>query len=273
MMRLLKRIFPNRLIKYIAGIKILIYDNQYHWKGIYQNFDDVPLKGSGYFGRSEEKLTNETKRYTKYLIDSLKAEEQLPYVLSEENTFLPLICSTLIPDGKLNVLELGGGMGVGFISIRACLGNDIDLNYHIVETPACCKGGRELFDGDDSIKFYSDFPNDLAEVDVVFVKSALQYFKDYKETIKRLISYNPKYVLFIKLAAGENRTYVSSQQNISGAITPFTFLNVAEVISIMSTLRYSLAFKGVLDRPYNQDNFEPAYRVKKNCNLLFKRND
>lgn len=273
MMGLLKRILPNRLIKYLVGIKMLIYQNKYYWSGIYQNFEDVPSKGSGYFGRFEAKLTNETKRYTKYLIDSLRAEKHLPYVLPEEDTFLPLICSIIIPEGKLNVLELGGGMGVGFISMRACLGNDIDLKYHIVETPACCKEGRELFEGENTIKFYSDFPNDLKAVDVVFVKSALQYFKDYKETIRRLISYNPKYVLFIKLAAGENHPYVSSQQNVPGAITPFGFLNVAEVISTMSTLGYSLAFKGVLDRTYNQDNFEPEYRVKKNCNLLFKRNE
>jgi putative methyltransferase (TIGR04325 family) len=248
-----KKILPGKVIKYLVGIKLLVYENRSYWKGVYKKYDDVPSLGNGYF---EENLAIESKKYTQYLIDSLKKEGQLPYSLPEENTFLPLFsCALLSNENKIKVLELGGGMGIGFLSMKACLGNDIDLDYCIIETPLTCKGGRELFEGNDQIRFFEDFPSDLKSVDIVFVKSALQYFKDYKEVLKRLASYKPRYILFIKLSAGENLTFVTAQRNLPGTVTPFWFFNIKEVITIMSSLGYSLIFRGVLDRAYNQDNF------------------
>ena len=261
---------PSKIMKYVVGIRLLIYENQYYWSGVYKKFEDVPVLGEGYF---EENLANETRDYTQKLIDSLKKESQLPYNLLEENTFLPLISSIVqLKEGKLKILELGGGMGIGYLGTKACLGDNIEISYDIIETPVNCRGGQELFRGNKQIRFFQDFPSDLKEVDIVFIKSALQYFKEYDQVLKKLVSYNPKYVLFVKLSAGENVTYVTSQKNLTNTITPFWFLNVGEVVSIMSTLGYSLIFKGLLDRAYNQDNFSREYQIRKNCNLLFKKN-
>ncbi len=266
---LLKAILPGRILSYLLMIKKGEYELRQYWKGVYDRFSEVPSSGKGYFS---ETLTKQALETMKKAIVKLSTDYPLPYHLEEENSFLPLVASlTNNTNGKLNILELGGGMGIGYLAMLGCLEKPGDITYSIIDTPPVCEAGRELFKGDQRIQFYDDFPNDVKDIDIVFVKSALQYFEDYESVLTKLTRYNPKFIFFIKLAAGKNVTYVTAQRNLSGTVIPFLFLNIDELIKFMKSLGYDPIYKSVLDRPYNQSNFPEEYQVKKYCNILFKR--
>ncbi|MDZ7646828.1 MAG: hypothetical protein U5K54_06425 [Cytophagales bacterium] len=122
-------------------------------------------------------LADETFKHTETILEDLKKNGTIPYNISEENSILPLIASLIIQEKqKVNVLDLGGGMGIGFIGLVACLEKNNNLQYSVIETPNMCLGGSKLFISDNRIQFYNDFPENLLNVDIVFIKSALQYF-------------------------------------------------------------------------------------------------
>lgn len=239
----------------------------YIWQGVYDRFDMVPTVKEGYHG---DDLARETERSTQAMLDQLKAGEGIPYSIAEENILLPLV-SVMLKKGstKLTVLDLGGGMGSGFLSLLHC-GYEGEIAYHVVETPAMCAGGSRLFKDDNRIKFWDHLPDELPEVDIVFVDSALQYFEQYRETLDRLAAYKPEYFLFVKLSAGNIPTYASLQRNLGGSGSAYWFFNVQEIIGHMRAKGYGLVYKSTLGREYNQDNFPEQYRLRRTCNLLFK---
>jgi putative methyltransferase (TIGR04325 family) len=241
----------------------------YVWKGVYSSFNLVKEKGLGYMG---ERLAKQTEVDTRFLLEDLKQPKRIPYQINEENSLLPLISVILARSkGKLTVLDLGGGMGVGFVSLITCTVGMENIDYHVIETAAMCDGGSSVFVNDKRIRFWKGFPDSLPGLDIVFINSALQYFENYKETLTRLSSYRPEYIFFVKLSAGDIPTYATAQRNLGGAISAYWFLNVEEIVELMASTGYDLIYKSALSRIYNQDNFEPKYRMNKACNLLFAR--
>jgi putative methyltransferase (TIGR04325 family) len=267
-----KQIFKQ----FIPPILLVVYQNYkngylgyYIWKGMYKSYKDVPVKGKSY---NEKIVASETAGYTKSLVDELKTQRQIPYHVNGENTFLPLLATMVLEKNKkLNVLDLGGGMGVGFISLLSCVGEIKNLNYFIIETPAMCEFGTQIFQADNRVQFLTDFPDKLNDIDVVYINSSLQYFENYADILNRLAGYKPEYFLFIKFSAGEIPTYATEQINLRNTTCAYWFFSVDEIVACMQGLGYSLKYKSALDRIYNQDNFPQEYRVGKACNLLFSR--
>jgi putative methyltransferase (TIGR04325 family) len=238
------------------------------WKGIYARYQDVPTQGESYFSKT---LAREAYDATKILLQSSKRNPTgIPFHVAEENTYLPLLVSVVAVERKndITILDLGGGTGVGFISTVSCLPGDIGLSYYVIETPAMCEQGTELFKDDNRIRFLPDFPDKL-HVDIVFVNSALQYFENYREVLTRLCSYAPEYILLVKFSAGPFNTFATLQQNLNGTTSPYWFLGLSEINELFLSLGYSLIYKSALARHYNQDNFPETHRMGQACNLLF----
>ena len=241
----------------------------YIWKGVYKDFRSVPVSGNSYF---DQEMAKETASYTGNLLNGFRNQNRIPYYLNEENILLPMVSAFIMKKEKsLSVLDLGGGMGIGYISLLGCIENLAQLRYLVIETPGMCAGGRQLFRDDKRIQFMSDFPDELPPIDIVFVNSALQYFENYFEVLTKLSGYNPEYFLFVKFSAGNVPTFVSAQRNLQGTNSAYWFLNIKEIIEKMTSLGYSLEYKSALSRIYDQDNFPKTYRLGQMCNLLFAR--
>lgn len=242
----------------------------YIWKGVFQNHLALPVLSNSYF---DQDLAKETADYTRSLLERLKNQKRIPYHINDENAFLPLISAVILKNKKkISVLDLGGGMGIGFISLLSCIEDIEELDYFVIETPVMCVGGSQLFTEDKRIHFLSEFPSKLPAIDIVFINSALQYFEHYLDILKRLASYNPEYFLFIKFSAGHIPTYASAQRNLRGTTSAYWFFNVEEIIEHLSLLGYSLNYKSSISRVYDQDNFPEEYRLHNACNLLFSKN-
>lgn len=269
--QIIRQIFPPLLVDAYRFCRNG-FKGFYVWKGVYEKYKEVPVTGDSYFSVA---LAQETEQYTRSLVRALEQQKRLPHHINEENSFLPLVVSLIMAEKrKITILDLGGGMGIGFISILSCLekADSLDhLNYYVIETPNMCKAGAALFKDDRRIRFFSDFPADLENIDIIYLNSSLQYFENYKGILRNLASYKAEYFLFMKFSAGEIPTYATAQQNLKGTTSAYWFFNIEEILSLMLSLGYQLKYKSTLSRVYNQSNFPLEYRLGKASNLLFQK--
>lgn len=115
----------------------------------------------------------------------------------------------------------------------------------------------------------------IKKVDIVYIRSSLQYIDDWKKLLHTLTSYKPKFFLFVDLFAGNIPSYVTVQNYYGGKI-PCRLLNSKEVVGVMKNLGfdmmfeapYASAFFGKLSN-FPQSNFPKKYRLNKSKNILF----
>ena len=112
---------------------------------------------------------------------------------------------------------------------------------------------------------------DLIHIDIIHMVSVLQYIEDYAALIRTLCAYKAKCFLFVRLSVGDVPTYATAQKNVPGMTLAYWFINVNEIIEVMSANGYSLIFKSASEQEYDQNNFPQQYRMGRTCNLLFSR--
>ena len=261
--RLAKQWTPPILVDWYRSLKHGKQYQKHIWEGIYQNYRDVPSSGEGF---DSEIWVNATYAYTEAFLRKQSLESSGDYAL------LPFLASMVKNDqGHLSILDFGGGMGIEYIHLTRSLPKDRALRYFVVEGQRVCEAGSKLFAGDSHIQFCASLPKDLPQVDIIYIRSALQYIEDYGGLLSQLVEYQPKYFLFVDLVAGRNPTYATAQKNVRGTIIPYWFINVKEILALMSGLGYKLIFQGMQDRELDQNNFPKDYRLGHACNLLFAR--
>jgi len=187
------------------------------------------------------------------------------------NGLLPLVAA-LSKENKrpLRILDFGGGMGVGFLSMIKCLPAQTGFEFHIVEDEESCSACSKMFRDFSNLHFHSSLPATLADVDIVHLCSALQYIEDYQALLGELAKLRPKYVFLVSLQAGNNPTFASAQLNFEdGSVVPCWFFNLNEIIQLMNENGYELFYKSDTDRKYDMSNFDERFRVSRYCNLLF----
>ena len=239
------------------------------WQGIYSTYGDVPASGSGY---DSERLVRDAVAHAEKLLSASRQHGSIPTEVTAEHSLLPLLVSVLCrASGRATVLDFGGGMAFAYLHlVNSVLGCDV-VDYHIVERNAVCIAGTRLFRDDPHVHFYSSLPDELRGADIVHVSSALQYVEDYPGLLRKLCEYRAQYILFVKLSSGDIPTYATRQTNLPGTSVAYWFINIREVIDLMSQGGYTLIFKGTLEREYDQQNFPSGYRLGRACNLLFAR--
>ena len=264
---LLKDWTPPAFVRLIANVRGGLRGGA-PWSGVYAHRGDVPQRGSGY---TSAVLARRTRADTERLLHATRGMT-MPHWQAGVHSLLALTASLACRrTATVRVLDFGGGMGVGFIHLVAGLRSRCDVEYHVVETPAMCDGGRDLFKTDSRIQFHSELPTKLSELQIVYVSSALQYVDDYVGLLQRLCAYQANHILLTNFSAGEIPTYATSQRNMKGSELPYWFFNAAEITDLLRSHGYSLDFSSLVDREYDRANFPAKYRLTHMCNLLFSR--
>lgn len=264
--RIVKRWVPPIAIDFLRYNKPGITQG-YIWEGIYEHYRDVPRNGPAF----EDDAWIDLRRQ---FIERQLAEEKggINSANLVETTLLPFLVSIIGPEIRpVRILDFGGGLGETYLDVKNLLGQDCQVDYHVVENPRMCEQGMALFQNSHQIHFHHRLPSGLSDVDVVYISSALQYVEDYVDLLQKLSAYGPRFIFFVKLSSGNIPTYATAQKNHRGSSIPFWFINIEKLQQIMRDAGYSLVFKSVLEREYNQDNFPKEYRLRHACNLLFAR--
>ena len=262
---LLKKTFEKLKILPIAKKNNI----NYIWKGIYNNYKELPDNIEPF---ESAKFLENTINMTNYIIERGKIMGSVNLDVKDENLLLPLLISAISKNkSKLKIIDFGGAMGISYVYVKNTISKDIDIDYHIIEKKEMCENGRLIFNGKDNhINFHSSLPF-LEQVDLVHINSTLQYIENYKILLNQLCKYKPEFFVFIRFGCGDNKTFLTIQQNVEDTKIPCYFFNINEIISIMNENGYKLTFKGICSREYNMDNFPSEFRLKNSANLLFTK--
>ncbi|MDD5195984.1 MAG: methyltransferase, TIGR04325 family [Candidatus Omnitrophica bacterium] len=260
---ILKQITPPVFLCLYRKCRRFFGAKLYTWEGIYSNYRDVPIRGEGQDGPT-------WIEFAKKEVEKAKSAGCPPMEIAGEQSLLAFLASVLgKTKEKIRILDFGGALGIDFINLLNHLVGKISFDYYVIESERMCQEGRRLFKDDGRIHFLDSLPADIGGIDIVHLDSALQYIDDYRGLLKRLCQSRAKYFLFVRLSAVETSTFATAQVNLPGMTLAYWFINLNEIIEIMSEFGYALIFKSSSDNIYNQDNFPERYRMKRGYNLLF----
>lgn len=199
------------------------------WKNIiYKTQEEIPHNAGTY---------NNTKWAQKQLNRIKNYKEELD-LLKNRNSLLINYVNSL--DKKdVTIVDFGGGLGLSYIALMESL--DLKLNYYVIEVPKICEAGNGYFKNNDSIKFNTEIPKNITNVDIVYIRTSLQYTKDWKECLSTLSNLNPKYFILSHVSAGDVPTYLTLQLWADQEI-PYWFLNKDELKDIMLENDYNVIY-------------------------------
>ncbi|MBI4886039.1 MAG: methyltransferase, TIGR04325 family [Acidobacteria bacterium] len=259
----------NRLL--VLGHRLKLIRLKRIWEGEYAHFNDVPAAGPAWSSAA----------YRKEAVEDAQAiltttRDTPPGGVADQNGSLLGLLATVLRrahGGRLRILSVGGGPGTGYAHLSRALGTVDGVEYHAVELPWACEEGARLFCDDPRIRFHESLPDDLRDVDLVYASGVLELFDDWAGALRAFCGYRPRYVLLTNVPCGHFRPYATELRLLPGSRIPMWFLNVNDIVDVMTKHGYELVFRTLLERAYNQDNFRDAARLPGGhpSALLFER--
>jgi putative methyltransferase (TIGR04325 family) len=245
------------------------------WDGIFPSFDDaeVAAGGSGFNGDVYESRTTAAAREC---IAALRAGQPLPPFHKQRSSMLPPLVAMLLQGrDRLRVLDLGGGLGIGYMALLESLPRAAErIDYTVVEVAGICSVGRNLFGS--AITFLEQLPSSGA-YDLIHSSSALQYIEDWHATLRELRGFATPWWLLSDVFAGNIPTFVTLQNYYGSRIRQW-FLNFDELMTVIAALGYSLEMRSYVScrrlDTYDllpMDNFPSSHRLDQTSHLLLRR--
>lgn len=228
------------------------------FRGVYARFEDVEAKYP-----SEEAVESFARAGL-----SLKREEAANLViLRRSHSFLPLAVGMLENPGRpLRVLDFGGSGGIDYLTVKETTG--AALSYKIVELPATCEVGRQLWANDPQITFAESLPAEGA-FDIVHSWSAIHYVPDPLDLLARFTRYEPQIVLILQSPFAQ-RSFVRAQVQGQTCL-PHWVISLPDAERVMEKHGYRLAMRATNEFSMNVDNYDREHRVPHMADLLFVR--
>lgn len=181
----------------ISLIKKILRKKKY-FSGPYKSWEIAQSKSNGY-------NSNEIFEKVKISADKIK-KNQIGYerdsvILLDDDydqNILSIFDNFLDEKYKvLNILDFGGSIGSLYFKYRKKI--NLSFNWSIIEQQNFVNEGIKNFQNNELNFFYNieDYAS-KHKVDVVLLSSTLQYLKNYKDIIFKLIDLNPKYIIILK---------------------------------------------------------------------------
>lgn len=239
------------------------------WEGVFTSFaasagESTVFDGDIWIGKVVERARETIRASTGGAI---------PPIASTTDYALPFVASLAEPSGRgLRILDFGGGVGTSYVQLAAMLPRGRIVDFTVVENPAVCAAGKDLFAAEESMHFRTAMPSPPERFDIVHFGSSLHYVEDWKGVVAAAAALQPEYILFADLPAAENRTFVTLQ-NFHGRRIPVHFWNAEEFVGYVEGLKYELRLRSRYraDRTLSTANFDDEHRLGYTSQLIFRR--
>lgn len=243
------------------------------WEGIYDSFQSATqdLIGPGFRG---ETYMERAKSAAQACWAALRAGEPIPQFHKQRSTYLPIAVAMMLDMWqRVRVLDFGGGLGIGYMTLVESLGGDVDrVDYAIVEVPEICELGSTML----NVQYLASLPSKDG-CDLLHAASSIQYVDNWRDLVKAFSSLQPKYILLSDVFAGSINTFATLQNYYESKI-PHWFLNLDELLKAFADHGYRLAMKSHATSRRLQsedilpmDNFPEQYRLNQTLHLLLAR--
>ncbi len=244
------------------------------WEGIYDHFPEDHTDTVF----ESDRWVNALRKRSLQLLEELEGGEAISSLtLIHENPLPPAVAllATSV-DTPIRVLDFGGGIGNSFFPLVKSLPTSDFVEYHVIETPAICGLGSEVYKEICNLHFHDELPRDIKNFDIIHAGNSLHYVADWRKLLEKFTFYEPRLIMLSGLNAGDIETFVT-YQNYYGSKIPVWFWDIGEIIEAFRNLDYSLIYKSLLEssylgkvQPLPMGNFPPRYRLRRKCNLIFR---
>ncbi|MGF1610058.1 MAG: methyltransferase, TIGR04325 family [Kiloniellales bacterium] len=245
------------------------------WEGVYGSFAEA--RGDAGVFEGEIWLDKVRTRLRSDLAD-LQAGNGIPPLARTRDYPLPLLVALLHRERRpVRVIDFGGGLAPTLFASLAVLPGPAEVEYHVVETSALCRAGREDLAEWACVQFHEELPRLEGAVDVVQLASALHYIEDWRGLLARLLDYAPHYLLLADLPAGSIPTFVTLQR-FHGRGIPVWMWDLGDVTAAVAERGYDLIYRsryiGRIDGVEGAlptGNLPSGHQLDSPCHLLFAR--
>lgn len=180
-------------------------------------------------------------------------------------------------DGEVKVLDFGGGLGIEYLMLASSIMPLHRLTFDVVESIGICRIGRKLFRQTPNIHFRTRLPVPPATYQVFHAANSLHYVGNWQHFVGNIAKLRPSVIVLAGVTAGSIPTF-ATVQNYYGAKIPVWFWNENDLATefakhgfqlIMKTEAEARYFSRVRNLP--MDNFPRSHRLRRKCNLIFRR--
>jgi len=152
-----------------------------------------------------------------------------------------------------SILDFGGSLGTASYALDEAF-KDRKFNYTVLETTEVCKEGKGIH-SENSAVFVDSIDKIKNKIDVVYLRTSLQYAPSWKNTILSLCELSPSILIFDHLSAGKVTT-TRLVQNYYGSKIPYWVISSDEMIDILSDAGYECSdIKKCQD--FSREMFDP----------------
>jgi putative methyltransferase (TIGR04325 family) len=244
------------------------------WEGIYDSYQAAAADAVGP-GFSGDTYRSRSLTSAQECLAALQAGRPIPVFHKQRSTLLPVTVAMMLNGrDKLKVLDFGGGLGIGYMTLAESMPDDLArIEYNIVELPEVAGAGRELHGG--AVRYLSELPS--SGIDLVHSASALQYVGEWESLLAKLAEPKPEYMLLSDVFAGPITSF-GTLQNYYGSRIPHWFLNLQELLDGCARIGYRLAMKNyatsrrlAAEDFLPMENFPASHRLAQTLHLLLRR--
>ena len=247
------------------------------WEGVYSNFQEAYKfrVGLGFSGSTYIKRSMEVAIKCRM---ALRNNRPIPIFHKQRGIYLPITVGMMLGSSdKIKVLDFGGGLGIGYMSLQESIGSEVaNVNYNIIEVPEVCQIASDLHVGNDLV--YSSHLPTTGVFDLIHAASSIQYIEKWKDVLIKFTQLEPEYILLSDIFAGHIQSYVTLQNYYESKI-PHWMLNIEEILQLFKIKGYRLVMKEYANsrRLDAQDilpmiNFPEELRLSQTLHLLFRKN-
>jgi len=194
--------------------------------------------------------------------------------ISKERNKLLISEIEKIEKNSVIILDLGGGFGLSYHPLRSQTTKN--LKYNIVEVPKVVDSARTFYKEHKELFFYKELSSCTEDIDLCYVRTALQYFKDWKATLEEICEKKPDKIVLCDTAAGPINTFLTYQYWGDEKI-PYWFINSVELIKTIEAKGYKCIKKEISQDITNNKSFEglkkypEKNRIKTLLNFVFEK--
>lgn len=194
----------------------------------------------------------------------------IPNLHKAESIFLLLI--DLFTISKIcRVLDFGGAAGHFYHMLKNITINNDNLEWHVIDLPKTIALGKKFVKENDNLYFYEKLPATDQRFDIIYTNAVLQYIENYKDIIRQLSKYGAEYMFFVRLPAYTNPEFFAAQV-IGGNETPYIFMDIQDIIGILSECNYEIFFAtSCTDYKEFIKDIPQHLRIPYDAILIFKR--
>ena len=242
------------------------------WEGIYENFEIAEqfCQGSGF---DSETWNEQSLKVALECLECLESKRQIPQFYKQRSNLLPpIVALLLINKPFIRILDYGGGLGIGYMTLLESITNiETKIDYTVIELPQIVQQLKTIIP---KINAIETLP--ISEkFDLVHSASAIQYIDDWKGLFIKLFKNNPDFILLSDVFAGPIPDFVTLQNYYGNKIKSW-FLNLDQFVLFFSENGYNLIMKSSVTskRKDNEDvlpmdNFPETHKIKYTLHLLF----